>query len=293
MEIFKELEKNVLKFGKVNIPVIFDRNDEAWFAAKSVAKALGYSDTRQALQTHVDESEINQIRNLNAEYDSSLIHPQTLFMNEYGLYSLVMGSTKPKAKEFTRWIRYEVLPSIRKYGSYRLKKEYDMERSQLLKDITYLERQNNKLKGDLRKEEYPDGGMIYAVDFSDDHDGEEVYRIGMTANMKQRERLYKTHMLHKRKVIILKEIDDPHRFELCLKSMLFDKRYQYNRDFYVCSRAYLKRAVNECTKNFKGIDKTGQKGGGFDFIDNRVSMLKRRIGVLEKGIIKCDLKLAE
>lgn len=296
MEIYEELENKVLRFGKVDIPVVIDRNGLAWFAAKSVAEALGYSDERQALRIHVEKSEKGSIKNLNVDYDTSLIHPNTIFMNEYGLYSLVMGSRKDGAKEFTKWIRYEVLPSIRKYGFYKIRKGYDTERTQLLRDITYLEKQYKICTNDLKKEDYPDGGMVYAINHSDDYDGEngeEIFRIGMTENMNSMKKIHNTHSLHNRKVEKWMETDDPRRFELCLKSMLFQKRYRDKKDFYICSLAYLKRAFAECVKKFKNMDKIGQKGGGFDFINTRVVMLRRRVGVLEKGIMKCNIKLAE
>jgi len=283
MEIFEGFDNHVLKFGKFNIDVMFDGNGVLWFAAKQVAKALGYSDKKQALKNHVDKEEIDHIKNLDIEYEPSIIHSNTLFMNEYGLYSLIMKSKKPEAKAFTKWIRYDVLPSIRKYGTYKMKKECENDKSQLMRDLRLLQKQNQICQNDLKKECYPDGGMVYGIDYSDQHD-EEVFRIGMTDNMNQREKIYKTHTLHNRKVVDSRITDDPKQFEMCLRSMLRHKRYRDNKDYYVCSLSYLKKAFTNCEMAIKKMKTNGQTGGGINYIENQIINDQKKIGILERKI---------
>ncbi|WP_250278009.1 phage antirepressor KilAC domain-containing protein [[Clostridium] colinum] len=104
-----ELFKNE-SFGEVRTLLI---NDEVWFVGKDVAEALGYKNTRDALSKHIDIEDKTDV----AIYDGSQNRNMTI-INESGLYSLILSSKLPQAKEFKRWVTNEVLPSIRKHGGY-------------------------------------------------------------------------------------------------------------------------------------------------------------------------------
>ena len=102
---------NNAEFGQVRTVTI---NNEPWFVGKDVAEALGYSNTRDALRVHVD----NEDKNTVAIYDGNKGNPNQTIINESGLYALIFGSKLPNAKKFKRWVTSEVLPTIRKTGSY-------------------------------------------------------------------------------------------------------------------------------------------------------------------------------
>lgn len=101
---------NNAMFGNVRILM---RNNEPWFVAKDVCDCLEINNSRQAL-SRLDADEKSSVI-LN---DGTPGNPEKSVVNEYGLYSLVMSSRKPEAKEFRRWITHEVLPSIRMHGAY-------------------------------------------------------------------------------------------------------------------------------------------------------------------------------
>ena len=88
-------------------------NGEGWLVGKDIAEILGYADTFGALKKHVDEEDklVCQIDSAGQKRDATVI-------NESGLYSLILSSKLPKAKEFKRWVTAEVLPTIRKHGIY-------------------------------------------------------------------------------------------------------------------------------------------------------------------------------
>lgn len=89
-------------------------NSEPWFVAKDVCKGLDLSDTSRAVaRLDDDEKGTASIRTLGSEQD-------LLIVNEPGLYRLILSSRKQEAKAFQRWVTHEVLPSIRKAGSYRI-----------------------------------------------------------------------------------------------------------------------------------------------------------------------------
>lgn len=90
-------------------------NDEPYFVGKDVANILGYSNTRKALQDHVDLEDKKDGVTIR---DSIGRNQKPTVINESGLYSLILSSKMPNAKRFKRWVTSEVLPAIRKHGAY-------------------------------------------------------------------------------------------------------------------------------------------------------------------------------
>ena len=111
-EIVKVFENE--EFGKVRTVTI---NNEPWFVGKDVAMALNYTDLTHCILDHVDEDDrVNS--KTQGQFDPEFGQRGTWLVNESGLYSLILGSKLPKAKDFKHWVTSEVLPSIRKTGSY-------------------------------------------------------------------------------------------------------------------------------------------------------------------------------
>lgn len=103
---------NNTMFGNVRIIL---QNNEPWFVAKDITKILGYQNSSKAIGDHVDADD-----KLNNETLSSLGQRGGWLINESGLYSLILSSKLPTAKQFKRWVTSEVLPELRKTGSYSL-----------------------------------------------------------------------------------------------------------------------------------------------------------------------------
>lgn len=100
-----------VEFGKVRTLEI---NNEPWFVGRDVAEILGYAKPRNAIATHVDEDDALK----QGIMDNLGRNQETVLINESGLYSLILSSKLPSAKSFKKWVTSEVLPSIRKTGSY-------------------------------------------------------------------------------------------------------------------------------------------------------------------------------
>ena len=98
-------------FGNVRV---LEKNGEPWFVAKDVCECLAISKHRDAIRRlDADERGSVKVDTLGGKQEMATV-------NEYGLYSLVLSSRKPEAKEFKRWITHDVIPSIRKYGSFNM-----------------------------------------------------------------------------------------------------------------------------------------------------------------------------
>lgn len=152
---------NNAEFGNVRTMEI---NGEPWFVGKDVAVALGYSNPLKAIRDHVD----NDDKTVN---DSFTVNGTNIILiNESGVYSLIFGSKLPNAKKFKHWVTSEILPTIRKTGSYsitqtkpdsymienpaerarRWAEEYE-ERLALEQKNTELSEQNDRLEADNKR----------------------------------------------------------------------------------------------------------------------------------------------
>lgn len=97
-------------FGQIRT---IQQNGEPWFVGKDVADILGYQNGSRDVNRHVDEDDRQNYQNGTFESNRGLT-----IINESGLYSLILSSKMPKAKEFKRWVTSEVIPAIRKHGGY-------------------------------------------------------------------------------------------------------------------------------------------------------------------------------
>ncbi|AUE03582.1 phage antirepressor KilAC domain-containing protein [Bifidobacterium breve] len=128
-------------FNGAALRTLTDENGEPWFIAKDVCDILGHSNVSMALD-RLDDDERSK-SNLGRQGETNIV-------TEAGLYSLVLGSRKPEAHEFKRWVTHEVLPQIRKTGGYIPTSESDsdediMARAVLVAQKT-IERKNQQLQ---------------------------------------------------------------------------------------------------------------------------------------------------
>lgn len=114
-EIMKVFESE--EFGKVRT---LDVNGEPYFVGKDIADILGYQNGSRDINRHVDEDDRHKFMIFDGNQDKEMI-----IINESGLYSLILSSKLPTAKKFKRWITSEVLPSIRKVGTYSIQQKPD------------------------------------------------------------------------------------------------------------------------------------------------------------------------
>ena len=129
-------------FGQVRTIEI---DNEPWFVGKDGAEALGYSNTRDALDRHVEKEDKNTVVNP----DGNRGNPNMTIINESGLYCLILSSKLPGAKEFKHWITHDVIPSIRKTGAYMTQETLEaaiLNPDYLLQVVTALKEETDKRK---------------------------------------------------------------------------------------------------------------------------------------------------
>lgn len=113
IEIFKNES-----FGEVRVA---GTSDEPLFCASDLCRALGYSNGRDAISKHVDEGDVAKCDTPTTSGIQSMT-----YVNESGLYALIFSSKQPNAKSFKKWVTSEILPSIRKTGSYSVQQQYQL-----------------------------------------------------------------------------------------------------------------------------------------------------------------------
>lgn len=98
------------EFGEIRT---LEKDNEIWFVGRDVATTLGYTNPQKAIKDHIydEDKGVTNCYTLGGTQNLTII-------NESGLYSLILSSKLPKAKEFKRWVTSEVIPSIRKHGAY-------------------------------------------------------------------------------------------------------------------------------------------------------------------------------
>lgn len=104
--------KQQLSFNNKAFSVILI-DDEPWFNANEVATVLEFGNPRQAIDSHVDSEDVQK---MDTPTNSGI--QSVNYINESGLYALIFGSKKSSAKIFKKWVTSEVLPTLRKTGSY-------------------------------------------------------------------------------------------------------------------------------------------------------------------------------
>ena len=137
------------EFGSVRTMEI---NGEPYFVGKDVATILGYVKPENAIANHVDDEDktTTLIQGTGSNYKSNAV-----IINESGLYSLILSSKLPKAKEFKHWVTSEILPSIRKTGGYSIQSKPDsyMIEDPIARAKRWIEEQEEKRLLEVKIEE--------------------------------------------------------------------------------------------------------------------------------------------
>lgn len=175
------------EFGTIR--VVRNEQGDLLFCGRDVAKALGYKKPENAIAAHVDDEDktCTLIQGSGSNYKS-----KTIFINESGLYSLILRAQVDTAKRFTKWVTSEVLPSIRRTGGYMLKRpdesnEQIMARALLVAQDT-IRRANKQIDFLTPKAEYAEEVLLSETCLTTKQIAKE---LGMTAQALNR--LLKAH----------------------------------------------------------------------------------------------------
>ena len=128
---FCDVASQLVKFEGQHIRYLVDDNDIQWWRGRDVAAAMGYKSTPHAISAHVpqkykktgSEIRLGDVHTLIDKYEATAV-----YLNESGLYTLMYSSQLPEATRFREWIMEDVLPAIRRHGTYSTQAKLELER---------------------------------------------------------------------------------------------------------------------------------------------------------------------
>lgn len=207
-------------YSSQEITTILDDNI-VWFKGIDIAAVLNYKNDKKAIQMHVDEDDkitfknlmeklsLNQFEesvkkpfSLTPQFGGSVkCQPTTMFINESGLYSLILRSKQPDAKKFKSWITKDLLPSLRKTGFYTMQPNTE------------------SIYNDNMLLEYDNKNCVY-IAYIGIHNNEPLYKFGKTADVYRRQFNEHAKLFDTFNLIYIKETDNKDAVEEKFKKEL-------------------------------------------------------------------------
>ena len=253
MEIFNE----ILKINNNEIVIIYDINGTIWFALKDIIKALGYRSIENAISTIKINNNYKKSYNkvmppihLGGRINRPFIKPNKIFINEDGLYELLVISTKPLAKVFMRKYITDIMPAIRKTGKYIMDKYNKDKLEKMNNELKNVELTNKKLLNNQRNIIYPIGNALYIIKKKEDN--KIYYKIGYTKNLNKRLKVYNTSYPNKIFYDYYLLVKDK-TIDICIKKIMHNKEFIKNKEYYVSTLKQIIAFIKKCDPSINEI----------------------------------------
>jgi len=255
-----DIYNRILSYNDNNVHIAFgDKTLEPYFHAKQVCLLLKYNDYSDAINTLEKNKDIFYLKNIVSNYKTLYrnVNGYTKFITEGGLYLLIMKSKKKEAVEIQEWITNDVMPSIRKYGQYKLNSNIKKQLDALNILLEKYKNENKILKHNLKNPKK--GKVVYllrSVETTIKLDKSETLfvKFGRTKNMKTRKANYDT--AHKNRVQVLKTInvDDAKIIEDCVIKKMEDYKISDGKEYFECSYNDIIKQIASCIKFYENKD---------------------------------------
>jgi prophage antirepressor-like protein len=255
IDIFSRL----LKYKGNSVYIAFHSDtSEPYFHAKQVCKIMEYERPTEALQTNVSSKDIFSLKEIVKNYKSLYKNVQgnTKFLNEAGLYSIILRGKKKLSEEIFDWVTHEVLPSIRKYGEYRVNHVYKKKIDELEKILKDKQNEIEILKHNQKKQKFENKGAVYIMRVVDDNlnlDTNEILDIkfGYTKNLNKRKPPYDTCTKNKVQILKVIYVDDPKIIETCVIKKMEDYKISDKKEYFQCSYNQIISTIASCVLYFE------------------------------------------
>lgn len=242
-----DIYNNILQYNGETIIVIIDDTNMPWFSAPSIAKIIGYERPNNAIRMHVDETDKKTFQEL--EKFMKKIHPNvqphTIYINEPGLYSLILASKMPIAKTFKKWVTTVVIPSIRNTGTYTISEKYKRMYDDLNNKFKNVKDENRILKHNQKKHTHKKGALVYILR-PIDAKNKKLLKLGHTTNFDKRFKVYNVSVPDDMEVLFEMEVNDSFTVEKCTKLFMQPHQYRDKKEYYECSLKKLRETIINC-----------------------------------------------
>jgi prophage antirepressor-like protein len=234
MNTIIDIYNKTLSYNKNDIQYEMDKEGNIWFKFLNIVKILEYKSSKDTLRYKISIEHRKILKDIRNLHKNSNEQPHTIYINEEGLFSLLLKSRMKKAVEFQNWLISDALPKLRKYGKYEVDKKTK-------RKIHNLNHQIKILKHNLSKnKKYPKGYHVYII--KDD----KKYKIGYTKNLNKRLDVYNTGRENKAEYAYYKETKCAKEIETCMKAKLSEYLYKSNKEFYDCNIKKIISVIKKC-----------------------------------------------
>lgn len=251
---FMEIFNDILKINNTTVIIIYDTDGNIWFGLRDILKVIGYTSLENAMATIninvKNKKYYNKIDSYGQlEGSKNMLKPNKIFINESGLYEILSKTTKPLAKLFMDKYFTDIMPTIRKTGSYKLHKSDASKLNKINKKLSFMKKSNKSLKINQINIDYPEGTHIYII--KQKVNNKTYYKLGYTRNLNRRIKTYNTGNANKiyfNYIIKVNNID----IDDCIKKILRNKELIKNKEFY---KITLKKALDYIYKCDNSLNK--------------------------------------
>jgi len=254
-----DIYNHILKYDNKEVYIaIHSKTNEPFFNAKQVCKMLNYEDYHQAIREHVLKSDIFYLKDIVKNYKTLYKNVQghSKFLSEPALYTLILKSKKPNAKEIFNWITREVMPSLRKYGQYKMNSDIQNQMNELSNQIEKITDENKVLKHNQLKPKIKKGGIVYIIRNIENkvefEKNEKLYlKFGKSNDFKFRKSTYETGQYNRIQILKTIQVKNPQNIEKCVITKMEDDVYIGGKEFFQCSYEKLIDIVAQCIKFYE------------------------------------------
>jgi prophage antirepressor-like protein len=199
--ILTDIYDNIIKFNNIDIIVLFDNSNNLWFSYNNILNSIGYNNAKmQTWRLKLDHKYFDTYENIFKKssinkHTQKNIQPHMKMINEPGIYLLLSKSNKELAKKLLEKMMVDILPSIRKVGSYSLQTDEKKQIKKLTQKLRLKSREQSLHSKTSKNYTNATGkGFIYVLKVKTLHNGTEkqCYKIGYTADLNKRLATYKT-----------------------------------------------------------------------------------------------------
>lgn len=253
-----DIFNNIIKYNDHEIIVILDDDNNPWFSAKNIALLLEYVHTEKAITKYVndrDKKTFDQLEQFMKNKPANM-QPHAVYINEVGLYSLLMSSQQELAKKFRYWVIERVLPSIRKTGEYIAGEKAKQKLMKLNEKLKSLKNELRIVRNNQKRPVHKKGGLVYIVRPSDTRN-KKLLKLGFTENFSKRLNTYNISIPDNMEILFEFEVDNPADVEQCTKLFMKTNQYRANKEYYQCSIKKLRDTIVECNNRIN--NETNQK----------------------------------
>ena len=243
----------IFKYSKIDIIVLM-YNKKPWFNTLQICKILEYKYSNNAIRNLVNKKYIKYLKDIIDDYTIyPNSQPNTLFINEFGLYSFLLRSKKEKASKFFEWVVEDIIPSVIKKSYYEIETKYKSKieiYKKLLEEnqLKILALENNQANKHIKVK----GKYIYIVKSQLNKnlkiDEINTYKIGKTKKYKIRISNYNTATPNNTFVLYRAKVDDLSAVENCIKSLLSKQVYRSRKEYYNVSLHKAILMIKKCIK---------------------------------------------